>query len=86
MFLSTALQIIRLMMKDFLYLRMASKSVKTLKNSSKYEINCCICLVVVYLKMEYFGCKVDFSTDRINYRIAGNFRGDFNLANWRIFY
>ena len=46
---------------------MASKSVKALKNSSKYEIDCCICLVVTYLKMEYFGCKVDFSSDGINY-------------------
>ena len=46
---------------------MASKSVKALKNSSKYKIECCICLVVTYLKMEYFGCKVDFSSDGINY-------------------
>ena len=54
-------------MKDFLYLRMASKHVKALKNSSKYEIDCCICLVVTYLKMEYFGCKVDFASDGISY-------------------
>ena len=42
---------------------MVSKSVKALKNSSKYKIDCCICLVVTYLKMEYFGCKVDFSSN-----------------------
>ena len=42
MFLSTALEVIMLLMKDFLYLRMASKSVKTLKNSSEYEIDYCI--------------------------------------------
>ena len=49
---------------------MASKSVKTLKNSSKYEIDCCICLIVTYLKMEYFGCKVDFSSDGISYSVS----------------
>ena len=49
LFLSTALQLMMLVMKDFLYLRMASKSVKALKNSSKYEIDCYICLVVTYL-------------------------------------
>ena len=48
---------------------MASKSVKALKNLSKYEIDCCICnyVVVTYLKMGYFGCTVDFSSDGINY-------------------
>ena len=46
---------------------MASKSVKALKNLSKYEIDCCICnyVVVTYLKMGYFGCTVDFSSDGI---------------------
>ena len=47
---STALDGMRLMTKESLYLRMASKSVKALKNSSKYEIDCYICLVVTYLK------------------------------------
>ena len=46
---------------------MASKSVKALKNSGKYEINWCICLVVTYLKWSIWVCMVDFSSDGINY-------------------
>ena len=39
---STALQVMRLVTKDSLNLRVVSKSVRSLKNSSKYEMDHCI--------------------------------------------
>ena len=53
MSLPIALQIILLVTKEFLNLRVASKSVKSLNNSGKYEIDNCIYLIVTCQEMEY---------------------------------
>ena len=57
MSLSTALQVTTLVRKESLLLRVASKSVINLKDSSKYEMDHCIYLMVTYQEMEYLGVR-----------------------------
>ena len=53
MSLPTALDITTLVMKESLHLRVSSVSAKNLNNSSKYEMDHCIHLIVTYQEMQY---------------------------------
>ena len=53
MSLPIALEVILLVTKESLNLRVPSKSVKSLKNSSKYDMDHCIYLIVTCQEMEY---------------------------------
>ena len=59
MSLPIALQVIGLVTKGSLNLRVASKSVKSLMNSSKYEMDHCIYLIATCQETEYWKCEVD---------------------------
>ena len=48
---STALKVIKFVLKGSLNLRVPSKSVKSLNNSSKYEMDHCIYLIVTCQEM-----------------------------------
>ena len=50
---STVLELTTLVTKDSLNLQVASKGVRSLKNSSKCEMDNCIYLIVMYQEMEY---------------------------------
>ena len=56
MSLPIALMVILLVTKESLNLRVASKGVKSLKNSSKYEMDHCIYLIVTCRNI---WCEVD---------------------------
>ena len=53
MSLPTALHIITLVTKESLHLRVSSNSAKNLRNSSKYEMDHCIHLIVTCQDMQY---------------------------------
>ena len=57
MSLPTALEVITLVMKESLHLRLSSMSAKNLRNSGKYEMDHCIHLIVMYQDMQYLVCS-----------------------------